>query len=158
MFYRIINITLIEKVKAIDAKRTEAEQAFLRLSRRVGASRTRYASSDTFGRRFAFIFNKDPDRAHWKRDRRGDYWLPKLSSKAGKDIDSQVHAIEANDGQRSQITKLFGVTGFFKAVGIRRIGEVFIVEFGHGWSFSTDGLDRISDVEVEKLVASARML
>ena len=58
MFYKIVDKALIEKVKAICAKRHEAQEAFLRLSRKVGASRTQYAVGDACGTRsFAFIFS-----------------------------------------------------------------------------------------------------
>ena len=152
MFYKIVDKALIEAVEASYAKRHQAEAAFLRLSRRVGASRTRYGSSDTFGRRgFAFLFNKEPDRKHWKRDHSGDFWMPKLSSKEGKKIHAQVQDIERLGGSRWELAQLFGIGDIFKSVGIRKVDDVIVVEFGDGWKFSAGGLERISDVELEEL-------
>jgi hypothetical protein len=152
MFYKVIDKSLIQAVEAIYAKRHQAEATFLRLSRRVGASRTRYGASDAFGRRgFAFLFSKEPDRKHWKLDRSGDFWEPKLSSKEGKKTHTQVQDIERMDGSRWQLAKLFGIDDIFKSVGIRKVGSVIVVEFGDGWKFSTEGLERISDVGLEEL-------
>jgi hypothetical protein len=156
MFYKITDETLIKAVEAIYVKRHQAERAFLRLSRRVGASRTRYGARDAFGRRgFAFLFNnKEPERKHWKRDRSGNFWSPKLSSKEGKKIHTQVQDIERADGSRWELSQLFGVDDIFKSVGIQQVGDTIIVSFGNDWEFSTAGLERISDVEVEQLKAS----
>ena len=152
MFYKIVDKTLIEAVEAVYAKRRQSEAAFLRLSRRVGASRTRYGSSDAFGHRgFAFLFNKEPDSKHWKRDRCGDFREPKLSSKEGKKIHDQVKDIERTDGSRWELAQLFGIDDIFKSVGIRKVDDVVVVEFGDGWKFSAEGLERISDVELEEL-------
>ena len=152
MFYKIVDKSLIKAIEAIYANRHQAEAAFLRLSRRVGASRTRCGASDAFGRRgFAFLFNKEPDRKHWKRDRSGDFWEPKVSSKEGKKIHAQVQDIQRIDGSRWELSQLFGIDDIFKSVGIRKIDEAVVVEFGDGWEFSAEGLERISDVELEEL-------
>ena len=152
MYYKIIDKALIQAVDAIYVKRHQAEAEFLRLSRRVGASRTRYGASDAFGRRsFSFLFSKEPDSKHWKRDRSGNFRDPKLSSKEGKKIHAQVKDIEHMDGSRWKLSQLFGVEDIFKSVGISQIGGVVIVSFGDGWKFSTVGLERISDVELEEL-------
>ena len=152
MYYKIVDKALIQAVEAVYVKRHQAEAAFLRLSRRVGASRTRYGSSDAFGHRgFSFLFNKEPDRKHWKRDLSGNFRDPKLSSKEGKKIHAQVKDIEHMDGSRWKLSQLFGIEDIFKSVGIRKVGDVVIVEFGDDWKFSAKGLERISDVELEKL-------
>lgn len=152
MFYKIVDKALVKAVEDIYDKRHQAEAAFLRLSRRVGASRTRFGASDAFGHRsFVFLFSKEPDRKHWKRARCGDFREPKLSSKEGKKIHTQVRDIERMDGSRWELTQLFGVDDIFKSVGIRQINGVVIVEIDKGWKFSAKGLERISDVELEKL-------
>ena len=152
MFYKIVDKALVGAVEAVYVKRNQAEAVFTRLSRRVGASRTRYGASDTCGHRgFAFIFSKEPDRMHWKRDRSGDFWMPKLSSKEGKKVHVQVQDIERMDGSRWELSQLFGIDDIFKSVGIRKVADVFIVEFGADWTFSAEGLKRISDVELEDL-------
>jgi hypothetical protein len=152
MYYKIVDTALIKAVEAIYAKRHEAEAAFMRLSRRVGASRTRYGASGAFGpRRFAFLFSKEPNRKHWKRDRSGDFWEPKLSSKEGKKIHAQIQDIEQMDGSRWELAQLFGIGDIFKSVGIRKVDDVIVVEFGDDWKFSAEGLGRISDVELEEL-------
>ena len=152
MFYEITDRKLRQKVEAWYEKRHETEKAFLRLSRRVGASRTRFASTDTFGyRSFAFVFTSEPDRRHWKKDHSGQFWLPKWSSKIGRTIAEEIGGIEKSAGMRCELSKLFGVTDFLKSVGIEKIGNKLIVVFDDGWKFSTNGLRRISDVDVEAL-------
>ena len=156
-YYEIIDADLIAKVEAWFQKRREAELAFLRLSRRVGASRNRYASGGTFGRRtFAFQFTSDPAQKLWKKDRGGQFWLPKVSSNEGRKIADEVDAIQKRDGSRSEVSKIFGVGDFFNNVGLDKVNGRWIVAFGSDWKFSTAGLKRISDVELEAMRANTK--
>ncbi len=153
MYYRVKSTTLAAKIEAWMEKRQEAIDAFMRLSRRVGASRNRYGSSDNFGGRvFLFVFNREPDRKHWKQSHEG-YWSPKLSSKVGKAIADEVQAIQNKDSQREHLSQLFGINNFWHHVGIQLVGTQWVVNFKEEWKFSTLGLKRISDVQLEKLIA-----
>ena len=155
-FFEIVDAGLIKQVKAWQENRHQVADTFLRLSRRVGASRTRYASSDGMGTRsFAFIFTREPDRKHWKRDRSGQYWIPKVSSKIGKAVANEVADIRSKDGSREELSALFGIENFWHNVGIETIGNRWFVVFGDEWKFSQRGLRRISDVQIETLRESA---
>ncbi len=152
MFYQVVDQGLIKQIEAWFQKRQMAEETFLRLSRRVGGSRARFAAGDGISRRsFGFVFTHEPDRNHWKKDRHGDYWLPKLSSKTGKSIDGEVRAIQRADGSRGELSKVFCIDDFWKNVGVDKVKGRWIVAIEEGWIFSTNGLKRISDVALERL-------
>lgn len=149
MHYKVTSKKLTEQLDEWSARRLEAEAAFLRLSRKCGASRNRFAESRGFGVRvFAFVFNEEPDRKLWKE--RNGFWLPMVSRKEGKEIAQQIKEIQDNDANVRDIGDMIGLS-IFQNPGVRKIGDTYYLSVADDWTIKTKGLRRIADTTIERL-------
>lgn len=149
--YKVTSKELKEKLDDWSDRRMKAEAEVLKLSRKYGGSRTKFAESQGFGgRSFAFHFTKEPDKKHWKA--KGSFWLPKVSTKQGTEIDEKLREIKKTDGDTCEIGDMIGMN-FLQTPGIQKLGDDYYISTGTGWKINTKGLRRVSDVTIEKLIA-----
>ncbi len=151
-YYRVVGKTLIAKLDEWAKRRQEASDAMLRLSRRVGASRTRLGAFNGIASRgFGFFFANEPDKKLWKK--KDVCWVPKHSSKEGKRIAKEMRQIEQSDAHVAELGNMIGLD-FLQSPGLRHINGTFYFKVGDDWKLKTQGLRRISDVTMERLEAS----
>lgn len=151
------------EVKAAVQEMFDAEEhakgEALKLSRKHGGSRvTCYTARGAAGefRIIGFRFNTPPDAKHWCQIKgTKDGWRPKRTGK-GKKLDNQLKALRVN--KMLTVMKMIGMDWMDDRLHVRHPGIRMVDE--DVYLHVTDdveapGCERVSDVEMEKIVAEA---
>jgi hypothetical protein len=143
---------LLELDKVRVARRSEA----LALSKEIGAKG--YLCCESVFRPYiaGFLFESEPDPKVYRKDKRGDGWIPRNTSKIGKALRARMDAIHLVGGP--DVAKTIGMKVFSKGgwrvPGIQDIGGRLILIVPD--DVVPTGCKRITDVAFEKLTAKPK--
>lgn len=154
-YYEITSKKLKDAVNQWIAARQAAYSKQSALSRRLGGHKTStmQLASSLGDDHWGVIFKTPPDTKTWKQPKGvTDYWLPRLGTKAGKAIATEMDSLNAPGiGVLAKIIKMNQFQCLMIATpGISRLCERLIVSVYDDYK-PIAGMKRISDVAVERL-------
>ena len=136
--------------KAVLKWLTERADAITRceeLATEVGAEVVIFYEGFVTIRPGGFKFATPPDEKLYRYDKKGDCWVPRRSTKAGRQLSNRMDGLRFNDGGLAEAVGMGN--GLFRSPGLSVFGNTFILTVPA--DFVPEGCRRITDVQYEKL-------
>lgn len=162
--YRVVGEDISKFLDDWQSRWDEAKSELLRFSRRVGGHPNQYGSAMSFGRpvvAIKFITKSSgvttAPNGDWKAC--GDFWVPRRGTKAQRALSDELKAIEQSFPSLQEIGDRIKMPLFsgchWRTVGVNRVrGEWYLVVPDDYKPIA--GLERVSDIDMEAMVAKAR--
>ena len=146
-----------DDIRALLQRDLDTQKQVKRLCKEFGATSAMVGHG--FATRFllGFVFKADPDPTLWKKHRDRTFWLPRLSSKAGKDLKRRLDAVKLPGGwDVAKIIKMDCFKGLVcRSPGAEQFGKKIVVKVPDDVNLKI-ACSRISDLTYEKLEADKR--